>query len=124
MMNDAEFRLPRHVRPERYTVELEPDLDTWTFQGREAVALQLDRAVRRAELQALDLAVPAAEAVAGRQRRRARVSYHPGRETVALRFAEPLPAGRATLRLEFCGPIGAGLRGLYRAEAGGRRYAF
>ena len=32
-MNDAEFRLSRHVRPERYTIHLEPRLDDWTFTG-------------------------------------------------------------------------------------------
>src|SRR5581483_6290587 len=123
-MNDAEFRLPRHVRPERYTVHLAPDLDAWSFTGDETILLTLDRPVRRVELHALDLEITRAEVTAARRRQTARVAYHPARETAELRFAEPLPAGRATLRLAFRGTIGTGLRGLYRAEAGGRRYAF
>src|SRR4051794_34115845 len=98
-MNDAEFRLPRHVRPERYTVHLTPDLDTWSFTGDESIVLTLDRAVRRIELHAVDLEITRAEATAGRRRLAGRVSYHAGRETAEIRFAEPLPAGRATLRL-------------------------
>jgi puromycin-sensitive aminopeptidase len=123
-MSDAEFRLPRHVRPERYTIHLTPDLGTWSFAGDETIILTLDRAVRRIELHAVDLEITRAEATASRRRFDGRVSYHAGRETAEIRFAEPLPAGRVTLRLEFRGPIGTGLRGLYRAEAGGRRYAF
>ncbi|HLH25540.1 MAG TPA: M1 family aminopeptidase [Chloroflexota bacterium] len=123
-MNDAEFRLPRYVRPERYAVHLAPDLETWSFTGEESILLTLDRDVRRVELHALDLDITRAEAAVGRRRLPASVTYQPGRETAELRFAEPLPAGRATLRLEFRGTIGTGLRGLYRAEAGGRRYAF
>jgi puromycin-sensitive aminopeptidase len=123
-MTDADFRLPRDVRPERYTIRLAPDLDTWTFTGEETVLLRLDRSVRRLELHAVDLEVTAASATAGRRRHAPRVVYHPERETVELRFREPLPAGRGTLRLAFRGTIGTGLRGLYRAESGGRRYAF
>jgi puromycin-sensitive aminopeptidase len=123
-MNDAEFRLPHHVRPERYTIHLAPRLDDWTFEGDERVTLDLDRPVRQIELHAVELEIGQAEVVVGRRRLPARVAYRPERETVVLRFAEPLPAGRATLRLEFRGTIGTGLRGLYRAEAEGRRYAF
>src|SRR3954452_8824812 len=104
-MSDAEFRLPRHVRPERYTVHLAPDLDTWSFTGEETIALTLDRAVRRIELHAIDLEITRAEVAAGRRRQTGRVTYHPGRETAEISFAEPLPQGRATLRLEFSGPI-------------------
>ncbi len=123
-MNDAEFRLPRYVRPERYTIHLTPHLDDWTFEGEEDVVVALDRAVRQIELHAVDLQIDRAEAAVGRRRLPARVTYQPARETALLRFGETLPAGRATLRLAFRGPIGAGLRGLYRAEAEGRRYAF
>ncbi len=123
-MADADFRLPRDVRPERYTIRLAPDLDTWTFTGEETVLVRLDRPVRRLELHAVDLEVTAASATTGRRRQEARVIYHPARETVELRFREPLSAGRGTLRLAFRGTIGTGLRGLYRAESGGRRYAF
>jgi puromycin-sensitive aminopeptidase len=123
-MNDAEFRLPPHVRPERYTIHLAPRLDDWTFEGDERVTLHLDRAVRQIELHAVELEISSAEATVGRRRLPARVAYRPTRETVVLRFAEPLPAGRVTLHLAFRGPIGTGLRGLYRAEAEGRRYAF
>jgi puromycin-sensitive aminopeptidase len=125
-MDDAAFRLPRHVRPERYTLHLEPDLADWTFTGREAIEVHLARATRRVTLHAVDLAVTEAWATVGGRRWPcpATVEPQPTREAVVLRFAEPLPAGRATLHLAFRGTIGTGLRGLYRAEVDGRRYAF
>src|SRR5579884_1555487 len=125
-MDDAAFRLPRHVRPERYTLHLEPDLADWTFTGREAIEVHLARATRQVALHAVDLAVTEAWATVGGRRWPcpATVEPQPAREAVVLRFAEPLPAGRATLHLAFRGTIGTGLRGLYRAEVDGRRYAF
>src|SRR5439155_947159 len=112
MMNDAEFRLPRHVRPERYTVELEPDLDTWTFHGREAIVLHLARPVRRVELHALDLEITAAEAVAGRRRQPGRAA---GRENRAVR-----PDAAA---LDVPRRPGGGRARADRAGAGARRRA-
>ena len=62
--------------------------------------------MRQIEVHAVELEISAAEAVVGRRRLPARVTYQPARETATLRFAESLPAGRATLRLTFRGVIG------------------
>ena len=115
-MNDAEFRLPRHVRPERYDVHLALDLDAWRFTGEETIALTPDRDTRKVELHAVDLEIAEAVATVGRRRLPARVAYHPGRETAELRFGAPLPAGQARLHLTFRGTIGTGLRGIRRAS--------
>ena len=123
-MNDADYRLPPYVLPTRYRIALTPDLDTWTFTGEETIDVQITRPVRQIVLHAADLEVTAASVQAGRRRWPARVSYQPGRETATLRLPDAVPVGNARLQLAFRGVIGTSLRGLYRAEAGGRRYAF
>jgi puromycin-sensitive aminopeptidase len=123
-MNDAEYRLPSSVMPNRYRLVLAPDLASWTFQGHETVEVQVARPVLQIVLHAVDLEVTAASVQVGRHRWPARVSYQPGRETLTLHLPQGVPVGRATLELAFRGTIGTSLRGLYRVETAGRRYAF
>src|SRR5215475_5566695 len=71
-MSDLDFRLPKSVRPRRYDLNIEVDLDAWIFRGTETI----------------DLTV-----------------------------------GTAQLSLEFRGTILARLRGFYRSQKDGARYA-
>ncbi len=50
------YRLPRHVRPTRYDLRLEPDLTTLTFTGDETVTLEVEEATAEIVLNAVDLA--------------------------------------------------------------------
>lgn len=123
-MSDAAYRLPTHVTPRSYRLALTPDLASWTFQGEETIEVQVARPVRQIVLHAVDLEVGVASVQVGRRRWPARVSYQPARETLTLHLPEAVPVGPAALHLAFRGSIGTSLRGLYRAEAAGRRYAF
>ena len=50
------YRLPRHVRPTRYDLRLEPDLATLTFTGDQTVTLEVDEPTTEVVLNAVDLA--------------------------------------------------------------------
>jgi puromycin-sensitive aminopeptidase len=121
---DEEFRLASDVWPLHYAVHVTPDLEAGTFQGEVTIDLQLDRARDAIELHAADLTIALAEIGRRGDARSATPVLHPRRETVELRFPEPLPPGPATLRLRFSGPLQKHLRGLYAASSMGRRYAF
>ena len=41
-----DFRLPRDVRPLRYELRFDLDLDRWTFEGVETIRIVLDQARR------------------------------------------------------------------------------
>ncbi len=41
MPKEVAHRLPETVRPERYTIELRPDLSRFTFRGEESVAIRV-----------------------------------------------------------------------------------
>jgi len=120
----SRFRLPPDVRPTRYDLHLEPDLDGGTFRGEVRIALRLARPRAEIVLHAADLSIERASAQAGGREVTARVRLVRTDEAVALRFARPLPAGETTLALRFVGRLNQHLRGLYAAGADGRRYAF
>src|SRR5207302_975167 len=52
MSKETDHRLPNTVRPEKYTIELRPDLTRFTFQGEESVAIRVLRPVKTIELNA------------------------------------------------------------------------
>src|SRR5205823_4617716 len=57
MSKETDHRLPNTVRPEKYTIELRPDLTRFTFQGEESVAIRVLRPVKTIELNASQLEV-------------------------------------------------------------------
>jgi len=120
----SRFRLPTDVRPERYDLHLEPDLDSGTFRGQVAIPIRLDRARGEIALHAADLTIERATARADGAEMVARVKVERADEVVILRFPRKLLAGQATLSVRWRGRLNAHLRGLYGANAGGRPYAF
>lgn len=123
-MNDADFRLPTHVRPSHYALHLALDLQTWSFRGEEEVQLSLERSTHTLELHAVDLEVEAATLQAAGTELPLVVVPRPDRQTLAFRAEREVPAGQAVLRLRYRGHMGSELRGLYRAQVGDERYAF
>ncbi len=54
------FRLDRTVQPLAYTIELRPDLRSFTFTGHESIALRAARPFSRITLHALELKITSA----------------------------------------------------------------
>src|SRR4030095_13299452 len=123
-MSDLDFRLSKSVRPVRYDLAIEVDLDAWTFRGTESIELILDAPTATWTLHATELEIADVRAVlADGSRASATSTTNPIAETVSFRFERPLPAGTAQLSLEFAGTILARLRGFYRSQKDGARYA-
>jgi puromycin-sensitive aminopeptidase len=110
------YRLPRTVVPSRYDLRLEPDLTTLTFRGEQTVGVTVAEPVREIVLNAVELAVDAAQVVDARGREhRAEITLDEAAERVHLRFAEPLAPGEGQLRVMFRGTLNDKLRGFYRS---------
>ncbi len=111
-------RLPETVRPERYAIELRPDLRGFTFRGEESIAIRVLRPVKTIVLNASDLEVTRATL----QRRdgdmvpAAKIEHLKGAQRLRLTFATSIPKGAATLRLVFTGILNDELVGFYRSR--------
>src|SRR3989440_10113709 len=118
MSKETDHRLPNTVRPEKYTIELRPDLTRFTFQGDESVAIRVLRPVTTIELNASQLEVTqaAVRLPGGRTVPAAKVEHRKDAQRLRLTFEAPIPKGSATLHLVFQGVLNDELAGFYRSK--------
>ncbi|HEX9268626.1 MAG TPA: M1 family metallopeptidase, partial [Candidatus Limnocylindria bacterium] len=117
------FRLPADVRPLRYALHFDLDLDAWTFAGRERIEIAADSSRHELAVHAADLTIAHATAHQARTAFPAEISLDADAEIAVLRFAQALSPGTFTLETEFSGGIRADLKGLYRSTRREERYA-
>src|SRR5436190_1753285 len=118
----AEHRLPDTVRPEKYSIELRPNLKAFSFDGSESIRIQVARPTKTIALNAEGLEVREATVSSskGGSRPATSIDFDSKREVLQLNFAESIPSGPATLRLSFSGTLnddlGDGMRLVRFAE--------
>ena len=121
MVDHAAYRLPTTVKPERYDLELEPDLEASTFTGSEMVVITVQQPTRQIAVNSLDLDIHdvTLEDPAGRTMEGS-VGYNEREQQATFTFGEELKAGRGyRLRLSFDGSLGGKLQGFYRSTISG-----
>src|SRR5216117_2395442 len=114
----AEHRLPDTVRPEKYSIELRPNLKACSFDGSESIRIQVARPTKTISLNAEGLEVREATVSSskGVSRPATSIDFDSKREVLQLNFAESIPSGPATLRLSFSGTLNDELAGFYRSR--------
>ena len=117
-------RLPAHVRPIRYKITIEPDLDNFTFAGTEEISIKSSKAADSVTLHSAELEILSAEFVSGKTSVKGSVSYKDKEELATLRFPKKMPKGKGVLRLSFAGILNDKMRGFYRSryEHEGKNY--
>ena len=113
-MND--FRLAKDIRPVRYALRFDLDLERWSCTGEATLALTLAKPVREITLHSVDLDIKTGGDIAG-------VTYDPDAQTATLTLSQERPAGPCELKVAWTGEIAEKLRGLYRSTRPGERYA-
>ncbi len=109
--------LPVSVRPSKYRITLQPDLDSFTFSGSEVVEVEVVEPTSTIIVNAAELEVQSCRLdMAGAGSKEPSVSLDEGAETLTLDFGEPLPTGKAELFIEFTGELNDKLRGFYRSQ--------
>jgi puromycin-sensitive aminopeptidase len=118
MSEPSAHRLPSAVQPTAYRIELEPDLEAFTFAGTEEVDLTLASPTGTIVCNAVELSVSEAalRLPDGSEMRPSAIATNEDTERLTLTFAHPVPAGTATLRLGFAGTLNDQMRGFYRSR--------
>ena len=104
-------RLPRHTRPSRYDVVLEPDLAAATFTGEVTIAVTTDEATDELVLNAIELDIASVTVDdAG-----ADFALDESTERLVVRPEGGVAAGEHAVHIVFTGTINDQLRGFYRS---------
>jgi puromycin-sensitive aminopeptidase len=103
------FRLGRSVLPERYDLELEPDLAGATFSGSVSIQVTVVEQADEIVLNAIELGIVSVT-VDGEP-----ATFHLDEPTERLFVHRPADPGRTTMRIEFTGTLNDKLRGFYRS---------
>jgi puromycin-sensitive aminopeptidase len=115
-----DFRLVTDVRPRRYGLRFDLDLEGWRSTGSARIDLVTGRPAKEIVLHACDLDIGAAR-LDGEPA--IDISYDEDAQTATLEFSSEAAAGDHVLELEWQGEIRSALRGLYRSTRGEERYA-
>jgi puromycin-sensitive aminopeptidase len=115
-----DFRLATDVRPSRYELRFDLDLDGWRSSGRGRIEISMERPSREITLHSVDLEITTAR-LDGEPA--LEISYDEDAQTACIEFASEIERGDHTLELEWDGEISEKLRGLYRSTRPGERYA-
>jgi len=110
------FRLPRTVEPERYRLEIEPEVASATFSGTVAIDAVIHEPVDQVVLNAAELAVSDVEVLAADgSTTSCTVTFDDELEQVLFRSPSALAPGRCTITCRFSGTLNDKLRGFYRS---------
>jgi puromycin-sensitive aminopeptidase len=110
------YRLPTHIVPSAYVIELTPDIEAATFDGHVHVTLAVNEPsttiqLNGAELEIDRVAITGADGLV----RDATVSYDESYEVITLTASSELPSGPSELSIHFRGVLNDQLIGFYKS---------
>jgi len=115
-LSENPFRLPRNAIPAHYDLYLEPNLDSFTFDGSVSIRIEATESLdvivlNAAEIEMKTMTLRGADSaveVSG-------VSYDEEYARATLKLAAPVAPGTYTLDIDYTGLINDQLRGFYRS---------
>ena len=109
--------LPSNVKPSKYRMTLQPDLDSFTFKGEQTVDIEIVEPTARIALNAAELDINRVSLVRNGAAIQAHsIALDADSETAILDFGKTLSPGNAQLEMEFTGVLNDRLVGFYRSE--------
>ena len=109
--------LPSNVKPVKYRLTLQPDLETFTFKGEQTVDIEIVEPTARIVLNAAELEIGAVALCRnGSSTAPHSISLNADTETATLDFGRVLSPGKAQLEMDFTGVLNDRLVGFYRSE--------
>jgi puromycin-sensitive aminopeptidase len=114
--NGDPHRLPRSVTPERYELELTPDLAAATFAGSARIVVDVNEPTDQVVLNAVELTIDEATCErADGTRLTGTVQLDEASERATISLPSALSAGKGVLQLRFRGVLNDQLAGFYRS---------
>src|SRR5271165_6424105 len=115
-------RLPGGASPDHYALTVNINFTTNSYEGDEAIDLQLSKPSDTITLNALEIDFHEVTISAGGKTQTAKVTTDEKNETATFTVPNQLPAGPAKVHIKFTGHLNDKLRGFYLSTYKGRKY--
>ena len=115
-------RLPGGATPDHYSLTIDVNFPTNSFDGDETINLKLDKPSNTITLNALEIEFHDVTVTAGGQTQTAKVSTDEKNETATFTVDKQLPAGTASVHIKYTGHLNDKLRGFYLSTYKGKKY--
>ena len=79
-------RLPDHIVPLLYKLTIKPDLESFTFSGKETIDIQINTQTKKITLHSKDIHIQTASVTVGKNIIHAKISYNKKSETAIFTF--------------------------------------
>ena len=111
------LRLTKEVKPSLYDLTFQPDLQKFTYSGKETITLDIASARKEIILHALEMSISDVEITLadGSKKQLGSVEMDPKNEQAKLSFPQELSPGKYKLQLKFSAILNDSLRGFYRS---------
>ncbi|KAJ9626577.1 Aminopeptidase 2 mitochondrial [Taxawa tesnikishii (nom. ined.)] len=111
--------LPKNVRPIHYDLTLEPNLETFQYEGKVIIDLEVLEDTTSISLNTIDLDIHETQVHSEGKlvQSEPELSYNKDAQTTKVKLSETIPAGRhATLTHTFTGSLNDNMAGFYRSS--------
>ena len=116
MTNNARKTLPENVIPLTYDLSLEPDLDTFTFDGEVQIFVELKNATDEITLNAAELTIHSSSVQIDDDIIDGGSLQSDDDETITINLGKRYDPGKATVNISFSGELNDRLLGFYRSQ--------
>ncbi|KAL7273583.1 Aminopeptidase 2 mitochondrial [Rhizina undulata] len=110
--------LPTNVKPTSYALDVEPDFEKFTFDGKVAIDLDVVEDSTSVAVNSLDIDIKEVELKhGGNIQKPTETSYDKDIQTVTFKFKDTIPAGsKVTLTIKYVGDLNDNMAGFYRSS--------
>lgn len=116
-MSKNPHRLLSHIKPEKYTLIIKPDLDRFIFKGEEKINLRFKKSSDEIILHAKNLKITDVSLkISNSKVLKPKQITDTKSETVTFTFNSKIPKGKGELSLKFSGILNDKMRGFYRSS--------
>ncbi len=119
MTTENRLVLPQSVTPDNYQIELEPNFETFTFNGKVIIKASVNENTDSVTLNSAELEITAVSAISqGHNLEVSNISTDPNHETLTITLDDTIKKGESNLQLHisFVGELNDRLLGFYRSQ--------
>lgn len=115
--NKKSIRLPSHISPIHYKIEIKPDLESSTFSGSEVITIKILADTNSITLHSKDIDIETVKYIKNKKKDFAtKITYDPKKETTTFYFKNKIEKGTGKISMIFSGVIKENLSGLYKSK--------